>query len=364
MTKAPKIFIGVLDWGLGHATRSIPIIKAYLQAGCQVVLGGAGRAGHLLQLEFPELEYLELPEYRPSYPEDGNMVMAMANQSFRFMQVIKDERRELDRIISRHSIDLVVSDNRFGLSSTRVPCYMICHQIFLLMPGWMSWMEPIVNTMNRAYLDDYEQVWIPDFEDEPNLSGRLSHLYDVPKNFHFMGPVSRFTPSGTAAKASEVLILLSGPEPQRSLLEEKLLAQCAGLPYNFTVVQGITEHQSETQHTDNVKLISHLTTAALQQAIEQSSMVVCRSGYTGIMDLVTLQRKALLIPTPGQTEQEYLASHLDGNGWFLQASQEEVSLADDLRRLEKQTPDRILPGATNSYIGLVQQSIDSLLEIG
>lgn len=353
----------MLDWGLGHATRSIPIVHAYLQQGCQVLLGGAGRAGELLQLEFPQLQYVDLPAYRPSYPEDGNMVMAMANQSFHFMQVIKDERRLLDRLITEHKIDLVVSDNRFGLSSTRVPCYMVCHQIFLMMPGWMSWMEPLVNVMNRNYLDDYTAVWVPDHAGEPNLSGRLSRLYDLPKTFRFMGPVSRFKKSEVAPQTGHVLILLSGPEPQRSLLEAKLLKQCEGLPYQFTLVQGITEMQQSSQPLPNLQQVSYLTANALQTALDEAEMVICRSGYTSLMDLVTVQRKALLIPTPGQTEQEYLAKHLASSGWFQCVEQDELNLAHNLIQLQMATPGNAMPGATNEYLKLVEASVTDLLEV-
>lgn len=363
MTKTPKIFIAVLDWGLGHATRSIPIIQAYLDEGCKVVLGGAGRAGELLKLEFPRLQFIDLPAYKPNYPEDGNMVMAMALQSMHFIQVIKDERELLNKLITEYKFDLVISDNRFGLSSSRIPCYMISHQIFLKMPGLMALAEPVVNTMNRAYLDDFKVVWIPDFAGVPNLSGRLSHLYDLPNNYHFIGPLSRFYTPQKTSQTNNVLIMLSGPEPQRSLLERRLIEQSEGLPYQFTLIQGVTEQKEIQQLRNNLTIVSYMTASELQLALTEAEMVVCRSGYSSLMDVCTVQRKALLIPTPGQTEQEYLAEHLKESDWFLTVKQEQLDLSRNLKALQNKTPGRNVPGAVDRYKDFVNRSVQQLLKV-
>lgn len=350
----------MLDWGLGHATRSVPIIQGFLDAGAEVVIAGAGRAGDLLQKEFPQLEYLDLPAYAPTY-SGGDMVLDMAKQAFHFLKVIDEEHKLLQRLIDEHQFDLVISDGRFGMHTAQRPCIMIAHQIALQMPGIMKLAEALVNLKNRSYLDRYTEVWIPDHSTRQNLSGRLSHIKGLPSRYKFIGPLSRLPKVDDKTIPGSVLILLSGPEPQRSILQKKIEAQLPLSPYQFTIVEGRTDTSESTNvHDKTYRSIAYLTSSELAVEIAKAEMVVCRSGYSSIMDLAALGKKALLIPTPGQTEQEYLAEHLGQHSNFVVQQQHKLDLKAGLAELAKKEPDSSLSGSRDHYHGSIHLWMERL----
>lgn len=344
----------MLDWGLGHATRSVPIIQGFLDDGAHVTIAGAGRAGDLLQKEFPQLHYIGLPAYNPSYT-GGDMVLGMAKQTFHFLKVIDEEHKLLQSLIDQHKFDLVISDGRFGMHTTKRPCIMIAHQIALQMPGLMKLTEPLVNLKNRSYLDKYTEVWIPDHGTAQNLSGRLSHIANLPDRYQFIGPLSRLMPTENKTIAESVLVLLSGPEPQRTHLQHIIEQQAAELPYQFTIVEGRPEEtKTAVAHDKGIRNIPYLTSKELSMEISKADIVVCRSGYSSIMDLAALGKKALLIPTPGQTEQEYLAEHLSQNSNFVVQQQNKLNLQKGLDELTKKEPDSSLSGSRDHYHGFIR----------
>lgn len=359
MPQPPKILIAPLDWGLGHATRCIPIIREFQAQGAEVMLGVAGRAGALLKQEFPELTCLEVPAYDPVYPENSDMVTAMGKQFFRFLKIIRRERKEVARLVKEHNIDLIISDSRFGFHADKVPSIIITHQIFLLMPWHFKIAEPGVNVFNRTLLNNFNDIWIPDNKTHNRIAGQLSHRRNLPQKYSFIGPLSRFTHRGAEPVPGKVVILLSGPEPQRSLLEHKLLQQINGLPYSFTMLRGTTEAPGPSETPYECRMIGHLPAQEMQELLESAEMVICRSGYSSIMDLVALHKKALLIPTPGQTEQEYLADYLKDRNWFISRAQDEVNLRSDLQALKKQTPGE-WPGVELSYKDTVKRVTELL----
>lgn len=344
----------MLDWGLGHATRSVPIIQGFLNEGAEVVIAGAGRAGDLLQKEFPQLEYIALPAYAPSY-SGNNMVLDMAQQAFHFLKVIDKEHRLLQQLIDEHSFDLVISDGRFGMHTTKLPCIMIAHQIALQMPGIMKLAEPLVNLKNRSYLDQYTEVWIPDHSARQNLSGKLSHVAGLPDRYKFIGPLSRLVTTHDKTIPNSVLILLSGPEPQRTHLQQTVEKQINRTPYQFTIVEGKPEDVKSTNvHDKTHRTIPYLTTDQLAVEMSKADVVICRSGYSSIMDLAAMGKKALLIPTPGQTEQEYLAQHLSYHSNFVVQQQSKLHLQKGLNELAKKEPDSSLSGSRDHYHGFIR----------
>ncbi len=299
-----------LDWGLGHATRCIPIIRSLLNMGHEVLLAANGRSYHLLKQEFPELAFLTLPEYQIRYPKNRRMVSKMMMQTPGIIRGMLREHRHLARCIKEHRIEGVISDNRYGLWSDQVPCVLMTHQLKIKMPEDFRWMQAPLYRLLRWIMAKYTFCWIPDYAGEPNLSGELSHEYSLPEHASFVGPLSRFSPVNNDAPGYELLILLSGPEPQRTLFEEILLDQLKPIDRRVLMVCGKTEQQEQQQVAPNVKLVSHLAARELNEAIAQAGLVIARSGYSTIMDLAALQKKAILVPTPGQTEQEYLAKRL------------------------------------------------------
>jgi uncharacterized protein (TIGR00661 family) len=309
--KPTRVLVAPLDWGLGHATRCIPIIKALQQRGCEVFLGGNGPSLELLHKEFPGLDTVKLPAYNPVYPSNLSMVVAMIFQLPKFIRVINDEHREIGQYIARHAIDLIISDNRYGCWSRSATSIFITHQTNLRMPAGLRWMEPIVNYYNRRQLKKFTRCWIPDLP-ERQLSGELS-TGATSLTVDFIGPLSQFSAPRVAEIKYDILFLLSGPEPQRSVLEKIITGQIEKSDLRILLVRGVLENDPR-RIPGHVKSVNFLATDALQTAIEQTALVISRSGYSTIMDLARLGKKMVCIPTPGQTEQLYLASLLEKYG--------------------------------------------------
>ena len=303
-----KVLITPLDWGLGHATRCIPIVRELISRDCSVSIGGSGDSLTLLQKEFPSLNFFELPGYNPVYPSTGSMVWKMASQLSKFRRVIKEEHQCIERIIRENGIDLVISDNRYGCWSEKIPCVFISHQTNILMPKRFGWLAGIVRYFNTQMINRFTYCCIPDYPNDRSLSGELTSFgkHSINTKVLHIGPLSRFKPSTPREKKFDVLCIFSGPEPQRSIFEEIVMNQLPSSGLQYFVVRGVfSSSLIEDEH-----VVNFLTTEKLQEAIEQSEIIIARSGFSTVMDLAALGKKAIFIPTPGQTEQEYLAATL------------------------------------------------------
>lgn len=362
MPRTAKILVAALDWGLGHVTRCMPIIDHMQSRGVEVVLAAAGRAGHLFKTEYPKLKYIDLPEYKPRYDPDGNMVWAMAKQTARFLNTISLEHELLKTLQRKHRFTHIISDNRYGLYNKAVPSIVLTHQLNILMPKGFGALKWFVDRLNRRHLSHFDHIWVPDSGSGNGLSGVLTQCNDpalIPK-LEFLGPLSRLQREPAEQSEFELLVMLSGPEPQRTLLEDKLLNQLADLPYKTLFVQGATDHKKERWVYEHCKKVGYLTAKQVQQALNSIPLVVGRSGYSSVMDLVKLQHKALLIPTPGQTEQEYLATYLPGKYPFISSRQQDVDLKRDLAALQQLNPDNY---PANPEMDVYKTVVDRLLEI-
>jgi UDP-N-acetylglucosamine transferase subunit ALG13 len=354
-----RILIAPLDWGLGHATRCIPIIRYLLEKGVEVVIGADGRPLALLKKEFPSCEFVQISGYDISYPTNGSMVFKVAVQIPKILAGIKREHELLKKIIEEKRIDAVISDNRFGLWTNEIPCVFITHQVMIKAPFGEKWMHQL----NKKYISKYTECWIPDTKDG-GLSGDLAHKFPLPKNAKFIGVISRFgnRPFDLAQGdkgCREVLVILSGPEPQRTVLEKKILRQIENIPspdhsvrtpplkgeLTVLIVQGITEKNERRNISGTVEIVSHLTSEELQKEIISSEIVLSRPGYSTIMDLAVLGKKAIFIPTPGQTEQEYLAKYFMKNGIAYSDTQKGFDLDKALMESKKYS------GFTKKYFG-------------
>jgi len=326
----PNILVCPLEWGIGHATRCVPLIKELLKQDTNVIIGASGRPLAFLKNEFPQLSFIDFPGYSFTYPGRGSMAFKMLLQIPSLFKGARNEHKFLDKIIDQHKIDIVISDNRFGLWTKKVPCVYMTHQVFIKSSKKLKFLEPILYKIHKHYMSKYNEVWIPDFENENNLSGDLSHLNELPSNFYFVGPQSRFFSSSGLDKQSDfkydVLCLLSGPEPQRTLLEKKIIEQLKDLNLRVVIVAGKPEVSVSNQVSENLKIYSHLDTETLKQLIIESEVVIARPGYSTIMDLVSLNKRAIFIPTPGQTEQEYLASKFKKEKNYFRLAQNDFNL--------------------------------------
>ncbi len=336
--KSPNILVCPLEWGIGHATRCVPIIRELLRQEANVIIAADGRPLAFLRLEFPQLEFVKFPGYRFSYPSNGSMALKMALQVPAILKGIRQERQILNRIISEHQIDAVISDNRFGVSSERVPCVFITHQLKIKVPAYLSFLQPVLSKLNNHYISRFDECWIPDFADEPNLSGELSHIHHQVPNTWFIGALSRFAAGFSDSKAIsksrikyDFLVLLSGPEPQRTILEEKLLNQLKTHNYSALLLSGKPESKEERSFGENIKMLPHLDTRHLREAMDESGIILSRPGYSTIMDLAVTGKKAIFVPTPGQTEQEYLARYCMSKKWFYSMNQSEIDLPNALK---------------------------------
>ncbi len=347
MIRRKKILVAPLDWGLGHATRMIPVIHELQKLGAEVVIASNGRALSLLRKEFPHLTCIKLPGYGVRYQRKGSLGITLLLQLPKILAAVQAEKKWLRKIIAGEKINAVISDNRFGMYAKEIPCIFITHQVNIIAPSPFGWAQRWINQINRKLIGNFDACWIPDFEKEPVLSGALSHHFPLPESAVFIGPLSRFSYRETR-KRYKLLVLLSGPEPQRTMLEQKLLLQVedyvAGRgnqsgnvdpmrnqPTGILFVRGIPEGSDTIMEpAPGVKQVDYLLTEALNTAVLESEIIISRPGYSTVMDLSCLGSRAIFIPTPGQPEQEYLAEYLKKKGVCYAASQDSFYLKNAL----------------------------------
>ena len=339
--KPMNILVSPLDWGLGHASRCIPVIRQLVQAGHKVTLVGHGRSLVLLQKEFPSMETIETNGFSPSYSPTGNMVLHLLMLLPEFFISIYQDHRFLKKLIGRYNFDIVISDNRYGLWNKNIQSILITHQVMIKTPVWLKLAEYPLYLASRMLISRFDECWIPDTAESPGLSGDLSHKYSLPANAKFIGPLSRFQQAELRGEHHEskkkLLVIISGPEPQRSLFEDLVKHQLAGSGYDVTIISGKPEIENAAVSESGITILPHLDATELSSLISSSLLVICRSGYTSVMDLHALGAKALFVPTPGQTEQLYLAGLFQNIGVALWRSQKELNLNADIEEALKFT---------------------------
>ncbi len=330
-----KILTVPLDWGLGHATRDIPLIYEMLNAGAQVFIAAEGKHAALLKQEFPEITILPLPGYRIQYAQKGKFFgMKIIQQIPKIYKAVKYEQRWLKKIVKEYQINAVISDNRFGLYQKDIPTVFITHQLLIKTP-FGGWIERTLQKINYNFIRKYSACWIPDFAGDNNLSGELAHPAKLPPNTTYIGCLSRFEPQPDVQREYDLLVLISGPEPQRTNLEKLVLDQVKDLSLKALIVSGKPGTHYHEEVAPGVIHVNHLDAKALNEAMLASDMVLSRSGYTTLMDLVKLNKKAILVPTPGQSEQVYLGEYLMEKGYFYSVAQEKFNLKTALEEVSR-----------------------------
>ena len=305
-----NILVAPLNWGLGHSTRCIPIIEALENNGYNPIIASDGVALQMLQKEFPHLKSLELPSYQIEYAKNGAFFKwKMLLNAPKMLEAIYEEKKIIKIWVKELKLDGIISDNRLGVRSKKIPSVFITHQLNVL-TGNTTW---ISSKMHQQIIKKFSQCWVPDMETKPNLTGKLGHLENPDKNIKYIGPLSRLH-KRNVEKKFDLMVILSGPEPQRGMLEEKLKKEMPLYDGNVIFIKGKIENEQKIEEIGNVKYYNFMTTDELETAFNESEMVLCRSGYTTIMDLAQLGKKAFFIPTPGQYEQEYLAKKLQKEG--------------------------------------------------
>jgi uncharacterized protein (TIGR00661 family) len=335
--KKKRILVCPLDWGIGHASRDVIIIRKLLENDNEVILGGDGPSLKFLKSEFPRSEVIRIPSHRFYYSKIVPAWFMIFLQIPAFLKGIRDEHIFLKNFIDLQHIDLVISDARYGLWSRKISSVIITHQIRIKMPLFVKPLEFIVNYINRLALQKFDKLWIPDFSYDQNLSGILSHTIRMPANAIYIGLLSRYTdfkPLIGPGENFEVVLLLSGPEPQRSVFEKTVTDQLLTQKLKSIVIGGQTGENLWEELSGSCRRVSFVSGDELYSILKSAKYIICRSGYSTVMDLVTIGKTAFLVPTPGQTEQEYLAIYLQEKGLFLFSKQKDFQLEEVIRGLD------------------------------
>lgn len=342
MPDRPRILIACLDWGLGHAARSLPVADALQALGAEPVLASSGAAGAFLRAERPGLRYLSLPAYSVHY-SSSSMVLNMAMQAPKLAATAWREHQLLQQYIDEYHLSGVISDNRFGCFSHKVPCVFLTHQLRPIMP--YRFLQPLTNKLVQVFVQRFAACWVPDLPDAGSLSGRLSHPPLFKTETNYIGWLSRF-PDGPQESPEEEqcdsLSVLSGPEPQRTYLEQLLLPQLHQLPGQHILVRGIPV-EVPMRREGTVQIYNYLKGQDLWRAVQKAEVLIGRPGYSSLMDWSIAGKKALCIPTPGQTEQIYLAHRLQAEGRIAVQTQKSLQLWKGVQQARKcqglQAPD-------------------------
>ena len=318
------ILVAPLNWGLGHATRCIPIILELQKNGFTPIIASDGVALALLKKEFPDLIALELPSYNIQYSKKGkNLKWKLFFNSPRTIKAILLEQKLINKWIIDYHLSGIISDSRLGLFTKKVPSVFITHQLTVL-SGKTTW---LTSKIQRYFIKKFHECWVPDVEGAINLSGKLGHVKNDKLNIKYLGVLSRFKKKNIT-KVYDLMVLISGPEPQRSILEEKLIKELKNYSKKVVFVKGKVEEEQKSEQIGNIAFYNFMQSAELEKTINESEVIISRSGYTTIMDLAKLKKKAFFIPTPGQFEQEYLAKQLELDRLVPSKTQDNFTLKD------------------------------------
>ena len=331
--KNKTVIYAIINWGLGHATRSTPIIRRLLSDGNRVILVAHGEALSMLKQEFPECEFRSIKDKKVGYPHIGFLfVFKIVSQVPKMLLGWEYERRNMRQLEKEFNPDLIITEMRLGFWSKKVPSVLITHQLRFHLPRRLAWGEIFGEWFNVLVFRKFNYVFVPDAKGTPNLSGDLSHKGNIAKHpkVRYIGCLSSITPAETPPeKDIDILISISGPEPQRSIFEKKVMNQIETVPGKIAVALGLPEAGKITVLDDGrITIYPYLNREAMANMIQRAKHIVCRSGYSTIMELLALKKSALIIPTPGQTEQEYLADYYRQEGLFSVCSQDTLDLSD------------------------------------
>jgi uncharacterized protein (TIGR00661 family) len=358
ITKKPRILVAPLDWGLGHATRCIPVIYELMKQDCEIWLAGEGQQEILLKQEFPGLPFLPLKGYRTRYGKSrAGLFWSVFLRLPWLLKTVNYEHNWLIKMVNEWRFDAVISDNRFGLYHSSIPTVFITHQLRIKIP-FGKWTEQLVQKINYRFINRFTVCWIPDVKNETGFAGDLSHPVIMPATpCQYIGTLSRLKRHTPTEKKGHLFISLSGPEPQRTLLENKIVSDIGHYNGTATIVRGLPGASSVIPSTNDLRFYNHLPAADYNKEIEKAEYIISRSGYSTIMDIVNLGKKSILIPTPGQPEQEYLATYLSEKKIALCMKQKDFSLQDILpkaklfRYIFKDSPNNVtLQLLINSFI--------------
>lgn len=306
-----KVLVAVLDWGLGHATRMVPVIDVLAKSGLNIIIASSGHSLGYLRARYPLLQTLELPSKKVTYSRYG-AGWALAKRVIQQPRLNRIQENWTREVVKKHGVNGVISDNVYGAVSNQVPCVIVTHQLGLMAPVFKSAFDKKL----AAWLDRFAEVWIPDLPGTDSLAGKMTENVFVTTRRRYVGRLSRLEELPAQNKAYDMLALVSGPEPQRTAMENIALEyfeKCSG---KKQLIRGASDLPGLDVDGKNVEIKDFLDGVQLSETIQRSKMVICRSGFSTLCDLMALNARAELIPTPQQPEQEYLSERCREKGWF------------------------------------------------
>ena len=323
MLKNKRVIVAPLNWGLGHATRCIPIINELLKNNVEVVIVANNQTEEFLKTEFPKLEFYKLSGINFSYGR--NISKAIIFQFHKLIKSFLIERDFIINVIPQLNIQGIISDSRFGLYSNSIPSIYLTHQLHIEVPTSLKFISPLLNYFHRIIINQFTKCLVLDSKSENNLSGKLGHPANIPKNVNYIGPITRFKHK-SKNNNKNILAILSGPEPHRTEFELSLIHQSIENNIPITIVRGIKGNEECYNLNDNIKLYNNSNTVVLKKLLDDSGILISRLGYSTLMDLNVTKKKAILVPTPGQSEQEYLAVYHKSVNNYLIVNKNEFDL--------------------------------------
>ncbi len=375
----PLVIVCPLDWGLGHATRCVPVIYELLDLKAKVIIAADGFGASLLKEEFPDIQCIALRGYRVRFSDKLPLFLNLLFQLPKLIKAIITEHHRIKKIIREYQPDMVISDNRYGLWNKKVYSIFITHQVFPIPPRGFKWLAPLMRLISRYFITRYNECWVPDSASGDNLSGSLSHGNNIPKNIRYTGILSRFQKYAKESMTTEtgsyntdsgidktellkndfsIVSMVSGPEPQRTNFENLLISELKNHTHPCLLLRGITSSESPLfKKINNLYIADHLPGRELYQLLTAGSpgqrLVISRGGYSSLMDLSVTGNKVVSIPTPGQTEQQYLANKGSLSNQLLSFDQQNFTLEDCLKKADNisgipRTPDLLHEIVVNS----------------
>lgn len=321
-----NILISPINWGIGHATRISPIIEI-LSEKHNIVIAADGDAYHFLKQNFPENKIIKAPTLKIHYSRFAFFMPIKILLSIPKLWIFYLRNKNwLNKYLKENKTDLIISDNRFGFFSEKIKSIIISHQIHIKTPKKLKIFENIIFKINKKNIEKFDEIWIPD-DPGTNLSGELSSTKGIKIPHSSIGILSRFKEREKKIKSInyKIAVIISGPEPQRSLFSKKINSELFNFNQKTIIVEGKPK-ENYSYEINNLTFVSHLDSETLEKVLFNSEIIITRSGYSSIMDLMKIKKTAILIPTPGQTEQEYLANYLHDNNLFYTVKQKRFCL--------------------------------------
>jgi len=360
-----SVLVAPLNWGLGHATRDIPVIHELGRRGHDVTIAACGNALSALMREFPDFRFIEFPDYPAPYSTGSLLLPKFCAYLPVLLRALATERKALQQILSQDHYDLIISDTRLGVYSDQVPSLFITHQIHFHFPPVIWPVELFALLLNRIVHTRFDRVIVPDNPPGPgSLAGKLSRPL-LPQSFrriYFAGILA------TARKQHveedlDYLCIISGPEPQRTVFEQTLLPQLPDLSGSKVVLLGSPVQRSVTRPDPDTVIKSYVDTEEKIVLLNRARFIICRSGYTTMMELAEVQKRhGLFVPTPGQTEQEYLSAYYRKNGWFLSQSQYHLDLPSDIAAAQPFSGFPVMPSTEQNVRRLYEVVLAAYVE--